>query len=209
MYIKENANTLGMCMLSLFLLVSFSFGQLSGSLLSDTSESLVGSGQSQSSVSGFTVVLDSSGTLLTGWLGNWESSGSRQDLLGLWSLTVSWEDNYLGLVFLQSLHVQVEDLLVSVLTSVVNSDTNGSSVSWGQTSGLNLGQSETSASSHLSVVLDGWRLDNWSQQVQWSWGNLGGLGSSGVTSRHLLTGLVEVHLDALLPVLSEVVLQDW
>ena len=198
--------SISMC---LFLLLSFSLSQLSSSLFSDTLVLLVRSSQSQGSESGLLWNLNSSWLRLWSWLDNWESSSSGQDLFSLWSLTGSWEDDQLGLVLLESLHVQLEDLSGSVLTSVVNSNTNGSGVSWGQASSLDLSQGETSTSSNLSVVLDGWGSDNRSEGIQWSWSNGSSLRSSSLTTGSLLTGLVKMNSNTLLPVLSEVVLQKW
>lgn len=193
--------------LFLVLLLGLNLSLLLGSLLSDASVLLLVLSISQSSESTLLWNLNGSNTRLRSWLGDWEGSSNRNLLTLRLGLLV--EDNQLRLVLVQSGDVGVESLFRTVLSSVVHSDTNGSSVSWGQRGSLELGQGETSASSDLSVVLDGWASNHWSQGIDRLWGNLSGLGSSCLSSGQLLAWLVKVHSDTLLPVLSEVVLQDW
>lgn len=197
-----------MSTVSLFLLlVSLSLLLLLGSLVSDALVLLLVLSSSQGLVGGLLWDLNGSWGSLRSNLGDWESS--RNGNLLTFSLGLLVKDDQLGLVFVQSGDVKVEGLLRTVLSSVVNSDTDGSGVLWSQTSGLDLGQSETSTGSDLSVVLDGWTSHHWSQEVHWLWSHSGGLGGSGLTSGDLLASLVQVHSDTFLPVLSEVVLQDW
>merc|ERR1719481_678333 len=70
-------------------------------------------------------------------------------------LSVNGEQNHLGLVFLQSLGVQLEGLHALVPAPVVHGDTDSPGVLLAQTSGLNLLQGETTAQPLLQVVFVG------------------------------------------------------
>lgn len=190
----------------LLLLLGLSLSLFSGSLLSDTPVLLLVLGESQGSVGGLLWHLNSLGGGLGGGLDNREGNGGV-DLLTL-SLGLLVEDDQLGLVLVQAGDVSVEVLLRLVLSSVVNGNAHSSGVLGGQTGGLDLSQSETTAGSHLSVVLDSRTSDNRSQGIHWGWGNLGGLLQTVLSSGFLLAGLVKVDSDTFLPVLSEVVLQQ-
>ena len=79
------------------------------------------------------------------------------DLLGsgvinltlLWLSFSSWEDDQFVLVLIQSLDVGVHHFSVLVVSSVVDSNTNGLSESWGKLGLLKLSESETSAELNL------------------------------------------------------------
>lgn len=138
---------------------------------------------------------------------NWESSSNGDLFTGRLGALV--EDDQGVLVFLESGDVGFVGLGGSVDSSWVDSNANGSGVFWRVADGLQFRDGETSTSSDLSVVFDSWASDDRSQQVDWLWSNLGGLGGSGRSSGGLLTGLVQVDSDSFLPVLSEVVLKNW
>lgn len=91
---------------------------------------------------------------------------------------------------------------------MVDGNTDGSGVGSGDTGSLELLERETSTGSDLSVVSDGGGSDNGSQQIQRSGSDGGGLLGSRQSSSGLLAGLVKVGLDPLLPVLSEMVLDE-
>merc|ERR1712098_946685 len=70
-------------------------------------------------------------------------------------LLCNGEQNHLGLVFLQSLGVQLEGLHALVPAPMVHGDTDSPGVLLAQTSGLNLLQGETTAQPLLQVVFVG------------------------------------------------------
>lgn len=84
-----------------------------------------------------------------------------------------------------------------------NSDALGE-LSW-KTGSLELFEGESTAGSDLHVVFRGWAVDDRSESIGRSWGNLRGLLNSGTSSPELLARLVEPGLDSRLPVLSEMV----
>jgi hypothetical protein len=200
----------------LFLLLGLGVSGVLGSLGSDSGVSLGGSGHSEGSVCVLLLGLgrDGSGLGLGSLLDNGEGSRGGEDLdgglglVGLTLLELSGEDNQLGLVLLESQNVGLKTLNGSVLSSVVNGNTNGSSVVSGDTGSLELLKRETSASSDLSVVSDSGGSDNRSEKIQRSGSDSSGLLGSCKSSRRLLAGLVKVGLDPLLPVLSEMVLDE-
>lgn len=126
----------------------------------------------------------------------------------LWLAGLTWENDQLSLVLLESVDVGLESLDVSVLTTVVDSNTDGSGILFWNASSLELLKREASAESDLSVVLDGWGTDNWTKEVEWSRSQLGGTLCSVVSSADLLAWLVEVVFHSLLPVLLEVISDD-
>lgn len=86
---------------------------------------------------------------------------------------------------------------------MVNGNSNGSGESWGDTGLGQFFQSETSASSHSSVISPGAASDRWSQSFDWSWEKSLGLGLPPIKSLEFVHWLIEVGFHPLLPVLSE------
>ncbi|KAH3660298.1 hypothetical protein OGAPHI_006884 [Ogataea philodendri] len=187
--------------------VDLSLSLVLGSLLFDTLVLLLRSSKSQSSVCGLFWNNNSSWLRFNSRLLDWEDSSNGNLLTRRLGGLV--KDDQGVLVFLESSNVGFETLGGSVNSSVVHGNSNGSSVFSSQTSGLKLSKSESLTGSHLSVVFDGWGSDNWSKRVDWLRSQLGRLSSSGLSSRNLLSSLVQVDSDSFLPVLSEVVLKDW
>lgn len=144
---------------------------------------------------------DSRGIVLLGSLNL--SIGGVVDLSLLGLAGSSGEEDELALVGSETGDVESHVLLVLVLSSVVNSDTNGSSESGRKLGGADLSEGETSADSLLTSVLAGHSVDDRSQLTKGPGGNFGGLGSSGLLSEFLVRRLVEVAADSALPVLSE------
>merc|ERR1719232_447097 len=120
-------------------------------------------------------------------------------------ISLSWEDQQFGLVFLQSVSVQLQGLLGLVTTTMIDGDTNGQSLLAWNSGSLQLFQGETTSDSQLKVVSSSWWVDNWTKiSVSWSWkGSSGSLLSDG-SSGFLTSGLVEPSLDVSLPPLTKV-----
>lgn len=195
----------------LFLLLGLGLSLIPDSLLTDTLVSSLRAGLTKSTVSleGLALLGDGTGSRLGGGLDNGEDSGggnlgSGSNLLS--RSTLSGEKDQLALVVLETGNVGLKTLNGAVLATGVDGNTNGKSLLLGNTSGLELLKGETSASTDLTVVLDGGSTDNGSKQLKGAGSNQGSLLGSGSTSAHLLTSLVEVSADALLPVLAEMVL---
>lgn len=129
--------------------------------------------------------------------------GGVVDLTLLGLTGSSGEEDELRLVCGESGNVEGHVLLVLVLSSMVNADTDGSSESGGKLGGANLSESETSADSLLASVLAGHSVDNGSQLTERSRRDFSGLSSSGLLSKCLVCHLVKVAADSSLPVLSQ------
>lgn len=148
----------------------------------------------------------------------WESEdtggsvlGSRFNLLGggvvdlsLLNLTlVSWEEDELGLIIVQSLDVGVLKIGRFVVSSVVNADSDGLGESWGDLGKLKLLKGEASSELNLSAVLSGLTVNQWSKLGNWSWESGLSFFSSLVSSDGLVSRFVEEALNSSLPVLSQ------
>jgi hypothetical protein len=129
--------------------------------------------------------------------------GGVVDLTLLGLAGSSGEEDELALVGGESGNVEGHVLLVLVLSSMVNTDSDGSSESGGKLGGANLSESETSADSLLASVLAGHSVDDGSQLTERSRRDFSGLGSSGLLSKCLVCHLVKVAADSALPVLSQ------
>eukprot|EP01084_Bolivina_argentea_P086974 157153_1 len=142
--------------------------------------------------------------------GNLDGGGASLSVgvtsLGLGGL--AGEDNKLGLVELEAVEVGVEVLLGAVDAAVINGDANATGRLHGDLGGLKLGKSETTASTHTHVVLDGGATDGGAQEVDGAGSHLLGLGDASVTASLLLGGLVEPGHNVTLPVLAEVLVLD-
>ena len=124
--------------------------------------------------------------------------------LSLLNLTfVSWEQDELGLIVGQSLIVGVLHISGFVVSSMVNSDSDGLGKGWGEFSQFELVKGESSTELDLSSVLSSLTVNQWSQLGDWSWeGSLGFFGSL-VGSNSLVCGFVEEALNSSLPMLSQ------
>ena len=124
--------------------------------------------------------------------------------LSLLDLTlVEWEEDELGLIISQSLHIGVLHILGLVVSSVVDGDSDSLGESWGELSDLELLKSEASAELNLTRVFSSLSLNQWSQLGEWSW-ELGFSFLSSVIGSYLLVGaFVEEALDSSLPMLSQ------
>jgi len=118
------------------------------------------------------------------------------------------ENDETACVLLQALDVDCESFLRKVGSASVNADADGLGVLAGDSCSLELGERETTSSTKLHVVLDGWASDSWSQLVDWARSELCGLRSTSIAARDLLAGLVEVRPDPALPILSEMVVRE-
>lgn len=90
--------------------------------------------------------------------------------LSLLDLTlVSWEEDELGLIVVQSLDVGVLHISGMVVSSMVNSDSDGLSKGWGELGKLELIKGESSTELDLSSILSSLTVNQWSQLGDWSW----------------------------------------
>ena len=95
--------------------------------------------------------------------------GGVVDLTLLDLTLVMWEEDELGLIISQSLHVGVLHILGFVVSSVVNGDSDGLGEGWGEFGQLKLLKGESSAELNLTSVLSSLSLNQWSQLGEWSW----------------------------------------
>lgn len=72
-------------------------------------------------------------------------SSGVSDVTLLWLVSFSWEEDQLALVAFKSLHIQLKSLLGEIVSSVVNSDADGSGESGGDLSLSEFLMSETSS----------------------------------------------------------------
>lgn len=121
----------------------------------------------------------------------------------LWLVLLSWEQDKLSSVVFQSLGVLLKSIKIHVVSSVINSNTNGLSKSWGKASVLNFLEGESSSVSQFSSVFLGWSMDDGSESLKWSWENGWGFSLSLFLSSVLSGGLVEPSLYIVFPVLSQ------
>lgn len=181
------------------------------SLLEEEITALLGSVETSHLLGDLDELGSSSGLLGEGKDGSVEVLGGRLDLSvgGVVDLSLlglagsSGEEDELALVSGEAGNVEGHELLALVLSSVVNSNTNGSGESRRQLGSANLSESETSTESLLTGVLAGHRVDDGTKLTKRSRGNFGGLISSSVLPESLVSRLVEVASDSALPVLSE------
>ena len=133
-----------------------------------------------------------------------ESGGGIVDFTLLGFTFNSWEENEVSFVSCQSLDICFFKLVGSV-SSVVNSDTNGSGEGWGEASSSDLFERESSTESNLRGISSSTGFDSWSKQVKWCWGSGSGSISSLLGSDSLVSVNVEEALDLLgNPMLSQV-----
>ena len=125
-----------------------------------------------------------------------------QSLLGL--VSSSGEQDKFLLVLVQSGNVQGHGVGVLVVSSVVNSDSNGSSPGGGQAGLLQLSKREASSELDLGTVAESLAVDDGSKLADGGDSSGGGLGSSVLSADGLVSRLVEEALDSPHPVLSQV-----
>lgn len=142
--------------------------------------------------------------LLLDWHGlalDLESGGGGLDRIGssvgektlLWLLLTSWEHDELALVGGEPLGVHVQLFLAGGGSSVIYGDSDGSSVSGGNTSGLQLLQGEATAKTNLAGVFASSLRHNGSECIDWSWEDAGCLSLSDLVSLGLLSSLALGH----------------
>ena len=91
---------------------------------------------------------------------------------------------------------------------MVDGDAHASCLLLPQTSSLDLLEGETPALTQLGVVLEGRASHGGAQRLERAQTESGGLGSAGITSALLGTGLVKPDLDPTLPILAEMVVVE-
>ena len=134
------------------------------------------------------------------------SSVVDQTLLSL--AILSWEQDELGFVGVESLSVQLELLLAGGGSSVVDGDSDGASKGSAETSGLELSKGETTAVSDLTSVPSGAAGHDGSEHLGRPGEHFTAFLLSALQSSELLRWLVEVDSDARLPVLAEMYVWD-
>lgn len=127
----------------------------------------------------------------------------RVTLLGLASL--AGEDDQLGLVGQQPLHVNFFALLAQIPPPVVDDDADTPRLLAPDAGLLELGEREATALADLAVVADSLRTHSGAQGLDGTDAEGCGLGLAGGATTELASGLVEPGADASLPVLPEVV----
>ena len=123
-----------------------------------------------------------------------KSGGGIVDLTLLGFTFNSWEENEVSFVSCQSLDICFFKLVGSV-SSVVNSDTNGSGEGWGEAGSSDLFKRETSSESNLGGISSSASFYCWSKQIDWCWGSGGSSFLSLLRSDSLVSVNVEETLD--------------
>ncbi len=130
-------------------------------------------------------------------------SGGVVDLSLLWCISSSWEKNKLGLILGQSLNVGGHGVGILVMSSVVNSDSNGSSEGLGQTGLTEFLKREASTELDFVCISSSLTKYNWSKLADWGGSKSSSLGGSSLSSQLFVSWLVEEALHSVLPVLSQ------
>lgn len=129
-----------------------------------------------------------------------------ETLLGL--VLTAGEHNKLGLVGVQSRDVHLELLLAGAGSSVIDGDADGACESGGKLGSLQLLEGEATAVADLTGVLAGGLGHDGSEALGGAGEDARCLCDSILVSLDLLSGLVEVSLGSLLPVLSQMHVDD-
>ena len=90
--------------------------------------------------------------------------------LGDWSLFISWEKDELVDVSKKSVLVEFQGFLVSIFSSVIDGDSDGSGELNTETSGLDFSEGESSTESGSVIISDGLASDSGSEGFNGSWG---------------------------------------
>jgi len=126
----------------------------------------------------------------------------------LWLVSNSWEEDKLGLVSVQSFHVELELFFASVGSSVIDSDTNSSCETSAQFDSLELLKSETTAVSNFASIPACLGRNDWSQLLDGSWEHSSCLCDSSLVSLLFESRLVVMSVRSSLPVLTEMYVWD-
>ena len=86
--------------------------------------------------------------------------------LGDWFVFVSWVKDKFAKIVGESGFVGVESFLTSILSSVINRDSDGFGELCSQTDRLNFGEGESSSKSGSVTVPDGLASDGWSKSIE-------------------------------------------
>jgi len=121
---------------------------------------------------------------------------------------MSWEQDQLRLVRVESLGVQLQLFLTGRGSSVVDSDTDSAGEGGAQAGSLELGQGEATAVSDLAGVPARARGDHGSEFLDGPREHFAAFLLSALQSSQLLRWLVEVHSDTPLPVFAEMYVWD-
>ena len=135
-------------------------------------------------------------------------SGRISDLALLGVVSSDWEEDHLGLVIHESLDVLLHHVGVSVVSSVVDSDSDGSSEGLAQLGLTQLSERETSAVLDLGTILLGVAEDDGSQGGNRSSASSSGFLSSFFASDLLVGGSIEETLDSSHPVFSQMLARE-
>lgn len=135
-------------------------------------------------------------------------SGGVVDQSSLGLAFATWEQDHLGLVGLESVHVEVHLLSARVGPPVINSDADGARERGGEASLLEFIKGEATSVSHLACVLLGGRGNHGAELLDRAGERVGRLCDSTLVSSKLLGWLVEVALCSAVPVLAQVDVRD-
>jgi len=102
-----------------------------------------------------------------------------------------WEKNKFRLVIIQPLDVSSLSFSILVMSSVINSNSDGLREGHGQTSVFQLSNGETSANLNLCIVSFCLTHDNWSKLTNRSWETGSSFGCSLILSDFLMSHFVE------------------
>jgi len=136
-------------------------------------------------------------------------SGGVGDFSLLWLTCNAWPEDELRLVSGQSLNIELHGGVVTVGSSVINTDSNSSGEARANSCCLELEKRETTAVSNFACIPLGLGRNNWSQLLDGSWEHLGGLVLSASVPTEFGGGLVVMSVVLLPgPVLAEMYVWD-
>jgi hypothetical protein len=135
-------------------------------------------------------------------------SGGVVDQSSLGLAFAAWEQDHLGLVGLETVHVELQLLSARVGPSVINSDANSAGESCSQAGLVEFIKGEATSVSHLALVLLGGRGNHGAELLDRAGERLGRLCDSTLVSSKLLGWLVEVALCSAVPVLAQMDVWD-
>ena len=128
---------------------------------------------------------------------------------GLDVLLTLLNKNKAVLVSNKTLDVLLYDVILGVSTAVIDGNTKESSAGWIESGLKELLLSEATAKANLGVVANGGAVDNWAKwTLDWAWGDSLGTSSASVAAAKGTGWVIEVVLNALVPVLTEVVIRN-
>jgi len=126
-----------------------------------------------------------------------------------WFLGIQWEENQLGPVLLEPLHISLKRLNTTIASPVIygNSDSTGKVLA--KTGPVDFLQSKPTTGTDFRVVSDSWASDHGSERSSsWAWSDAASLLQSLRMTSDLTSWLIEPCLDVLLPILVEMAIRN-